>query len=48
MSRALVVTQDRKDRDPAFFTAKLITAEPVLMQAARRSSTPNCMSVDMF
>ena len=40
MSRALMVTQDRKDRDPPFFTAKLIAAEPVLMQAASRSCHP--------
>ena len=59
MGRALMVAQDKMDSDPAFFTAKLITArfyaESVLTQATGLAQsirlagiTTNRMSVDMF
>ncbi len=59
MGRALMVAQDRMDSDPAFFTAKVITArfyaESVLTQAAGLAqsillagNTTKRMSVDMF
>jgi len=59
MGRALMVAQDKMDSDPAFFTAKVITArfyaESVLTQAAGLAQsirlagiTTNRMSVDMF
>jgi 3-(methylthio)propanoyl-CoA dehydrogenase len=59
MGRALMVAQDKMDRDPAFFTAKIITArfyaESVLTQATGLAqsirlagNTTNRMSVEMF
>ena len=59
MARALMVAQDRMDSDPAFFTAKLVTArfyaESVLTQApclaqgiCLAGPTTNRMTVDMF
>ena len=59
MARALMVAQDRMDSDPAFFTAKLVTArfyaESVLTQAPGLAQgiclagpTTNRMTVDMF
>ncbi len=59
MARALMVAQDKMDSDPAFFTAKAITArfyaESVLTQAAglaqticQAGPTINRMSVDQF
>ena len=59
MGRALMVAQDKMDSDPAFFTAKVITArfyaESVLTQAAGLAqsirlagNTTNRMSVEMF
>jgi len=59
MGRALMVAQDKMDSDPAFFTAKVITArfyaESVLTQAAGLAQgirlagiTTNRMPVEMF
>ena len=59
MARALMAAQDQMDSDPAFFTAKVITArfyaESVLTQAAGLAQsiklagpTTNRMSVEMF
>jgi hypothetical protein len=59
MGRAMMVAQDKMDSDPAFYTAKLITArfyaESVLTQAAGLAqnirlsgNTTNRMSVEMF
>jgi 3-(methylthio)propanoyl-CoA dehydrogenase len=59
MARALMVAQDKMDSDPAFFTAKIITArfyaESVLTQAAglaqticQAGPTINRMSIDQF
>ena len=59
MARALMAAQDQMDSDPAFFTAKVITArfyaESVLTQAAGLAqsiklagTTTNRMSVEMF
>ena len=59
MARALMVALDKMDSDPAFFTAKLITArfyaESVLTQAAGLAqsirlagATTNRMPVEMF
>ena len=59
MARALMVAQDKMDSDPAFFTAKVVTArfyaESVLTQASGLAQgiclagpTTNRMSVDMF
>ncbi len=59
MARALMAAQDQMDSDPAFFTAKVITArfyaESVLPQAASLAqsirlagATTNRMSVEMF
>jgi 3-(methylthio)propanoyl-CoA dehydrogenase len=59
MGRALMVAQDKSDSDPAFFTAKAITArfyaESVLTRAAGLAqsirlagNTTNRMSVEMF
>ncbi|MBG6073374.1 MULTISPECIES: acyl-CoA dehydrogenase [unclassified Polaromonas] len=59
MARALMVAQDKMDSDPAFFTAKLVTArfyaESVLTQAPGLAQsiclsgpTTNRMPVDMF
>jgi 3-(methylthio)propanoyl-CoA dehydrogenase len=59
MGRALMVAQDKMDSDPAFFTAKIITArfyaESVLTQATGLAqsirlagNTTNRMSVEMF
>ena len=59
MGRSLMVAQDKMDSDPAFFTAKVITArfyaESVLTQAAGLAqsirlagATTNRMPVGMF
>jgi hypothetical protein len=59
MARALMIAQDKLDSDPAFYTAKVITArfyaESVLPQAAgllqaitQAGATTNRMSVEMF
>ena len=59
MGRAMMVALDKMDSDPAFFTAKLITARfyaesvltqaPGLAQSVRLAgSTTNRMSADMF
>jgi hypothetical protein len=59
MARALMVAQDKMDSDPAFFSAKVITArfyaESVLTQASglaqtirQGGTTINRMSVEMF
>ncbi len=59
MARALMVAQDKMDSDPAFFSAKVVTArfyaESVLTQAPGLAQgiclsgpTTNRMSVDMF
>ncbi len=59
MARALMIAQDKLDSDPAFYTAKIITArfyaESVLPQAAgllqaitQAGATTNRMSVEMF
>jgi hypothetical protein len=59
MARALLIAQDKQDSDPAFFTAKQITArfyaETVLPQAAglaqsirEAGATTNRMAAEMF
>jgi hypothetical protein len=59
MARAMMAAQDQMDSDPAFFTAKVVTArfyaESVLTQAAGLAKsiqlagpTTNRMSVDLF
>ena len=59
MARALMIAQDKQDSDPAFFTAKQVTArfyaESVLPQAAglaqsirEAGATTNRMAAEMF